>query len=213
MRKQMKKVFVFLFLMVVDVHLINAQSSPDSRPNILLIVADDLGYADLGCYGGEIKTPNIDQLAKQGVLFTQFHTSPLCAPTRSMILLGNDNNVAGMGAMFSVEGTPRAGKPGYEGHLTDRIVTVAQILKDGGYQTFMSGKWHLGSEDEFIPYAKGFEKSFALLNGAANHFNNNPIFIDEPPQYRQDNQVVQFPPESFSTDVYTNKMIGFIKDD
>jgi arylsulfatase A-like enzyme len=209
---QFIKMIILFFLILGDMRPSFAQSKPDLRPNILLIVADDLGYTDLGCFGGDIKTPNIDLLAKQGILFTQFHTSPLCAPTRSMILSGNDNHVAGMGSMFSVEGTPRAGKPGYEGHLTDRIVTVAQILKDGGYQTFMSGKWHLGSEDEFIPYAKGFEKSFALLNGAANHFNNNPIFIDEPPQYRQDNQVVQFPPESFSTDVYTNKMIGFIKD-
>jgi arylsulfatase A-like enzyme len=211
MRRQMKKVFVFLFLMVVDVHLINAQSSPDSRPNILLIVADDLGYADLGCYGGEIKTPNIDQLAKQGVLFTQFHTSPLCAPTRSMILSGNDNHVAGMGAMGSVKGTPREGKEGYEHHLTDRIVTVAQVLKDGGYQTFMSGKWHLGSGDEYIPYAKGFEKSFALIPGAANHFSNKKIIVQEPMQFREDQKVVLFPEGSYSSDVYTEKMIGFIK--
>ena len=106
-----------------------------------------------------------------------------------MILSGNDNHVAGMGSMFPVKGTPREGKPGYEHHLTDRIVTVAQLLKDGGYQTFMAGKWHLGFEDAYIPYAKGFEKSFALLNGGANHFNNNQIFVNEPPQYRQDNQV------------------------
>ncbi|HEY4937181.1 MAG TPA: arylsulfatase [Puia sp.] len=189
----------------------NAQTT-DSRPNILLIVTDDLGYTDLGCYGGNIKTPNIDLLAKQGILFTHFHTSPLCAPTRSMILSGNDNHVAGMGSMIPVKGTPREGKTGYEGHLTDRIVTVAQVLKDGGYQTFMSGKWHLGSEDAYIPYSKGFERSFALMNGAANHFNNSQIFFNEPPQYRQDSQVVLFPEGSFSTDVYTDKMIRFIKD-
>jgi arylsulfatase len=128
-----------------------------------------------------------------------------------MILSGNDNHVAGMGSMFSVKGTPREDKPGYERHLTDRIVTVAQLLKDGGYQTFMAGKWHLGYEDAYIPYAKGFEKSFALLNGGANHFNNSQVFVDEPPQYRLDNQVVLFPEGSFSTDVYTEKMISFIK--
>ena len=139
--------FIILFLISIGTHPVLAQSKSDLRTNILLIVADDLGYSDLGCYGGEIKTPNIDLLAKQGILFTHFHTSPLCAPTRSMILSGNDNHVAGMGSMFSVEGTPRAGKPGYEQHLTDRIVTIAQLLKDGGYQTFMSGKWHLGSRD------------------------------------------------------------------
>lgn len=189
---------------------ISAQSKPDKRPNILLIVADDLGYADLGCYGGEINTPNIDLLAKKGLLFNNFHTAPLCAPTRSMILSGNDNHVAGMGSMFSVKGTPREGKTGYERHLTDRIVTIAQLLKDGGYQTFMAGKWHLGSENAYIPYAKGFEKSFALLNGGANHFNNMSILGNEPPQFRLDNHVVLFPDGSFSTDVYTNKMEEYI---
>jgi len=212
MRGQITKTFVLLFLLVLDIQPLTAQSNSDSRPNILLIVADDLGYADLGCYGGEIKTPNIDLLAKQGILFTHFHTSPLCAPTRSMILSGNDNHVAGMGSMFSVNGTSREGKPGYEQHLTNRIVTVAQVLKDGGYQTFMTGKWHLGAQDAYIPYAKGFEKSFALMNGGANHFNNSPISPNNPPQFRQDSQVVLFPERSYSTDVYTEKMIGFIKD-
>jgi arylsulfatase A-like enzyme len=188
-----------------------AQLKKNDRPNILLIVADDLGYTDLGCYGGDIKTPNIDLLASRSLFFTNFHTAPLCAPTRSMILSGNDNHVAGMGSMFSVKGTTREGKPGYEHHLTDRIVTVAQVLKNGGYQTFMAGKWHLGSEDAYIPYAKGFEKSFALLNGGANHFNNNQIFVNEPPQYRLDNKTVLFPEGKFSTDVYTDNMIEFIK--
>jgi len=187
-----------------------AQPADASRPNILMIVADDLGYADLGCYGGEIKTPNIDELAGKSILFTHFHTSPLCAPTRSMLLSGSDNHIAGMGSMFSVDGTNRAGKTGYEHHLTDRIVTIAQLLKDGGYQTFMSGKWHLGSARDQIPYSKGFEKSFALMNGAANHFNNHPFSPNEPSQYRLDSNSVLYPEGVFSTDVYTDKMIAYI---
>ncbi len=181
------------------------------RLNILLIVADDLGYTDLGCFGGDINTPNIDELAKNGLLFNRFHTAPLCAPTRSMILSGNNNHVAGIGSMFPVDNTSRQGKPGYEHHLSDRIVTVAQLLKDGGYQTFMAGKWHIGSEDACIPYAKGFEKSFALLEGGANHFGNNAIFENRPPQYREDNKAVQFPEGRFSTEVYTDKMMGYIQ--
>jgi len=187
-----------------------AQPADASRPSILMIVADDLGYADLGCYGGEIKTPNIDELAGKSILFTHFHTSPLCAPTRSMLLSGSDNHIAGMGSMFSVDGTNRAGKTGYEHHLTDRIVTIAQLLKDGGYQTFMSGKWHLGSARDQIPYSKGFEKSFALMNGAANHFNNHPFSPNEPSQYRLDSNSVLYPEGVFSTDVYTDKMIAYI---
>src|SRR5215207_9768833 len=115
-----------IFLLVLFTNINNsaiAQLKQNSKPNILLIVADDLGYTDLGCYGGDIKTPNIDQLAKQGLQFTNFHTSPLCAPTRAMLLSGNDNHVAGIGSMFPVTGTPREGKPGYERHLTDRVVT------------------------------------------------------------------------------------------
>jgi arylsulfatase A-like enzyme len=209
---QNKIIQIFLLLIISIIYNpLQAQLKKNNRPNILLIVADDLGYTDLGCYGGDIKTPNIDLLAAKALLFTNFHTAPLCAPTRSMILSGNDNHVAGMGSMFSVKGTTREGKPGYEHHLTDRIVTVAQLLKNGGYQTFMAGKWHLGSEDAYIPYAKGFEKSFALLNGGANHFNNDQIFVNEPPQYRLDNKTVLFPEGKFSTDVYTDKMIEFIK--
>ncbi len=200
-----------LLLFLVFYNWVHAQHIQNKKPNILWIVADDLGYTDLGCYGGDIKTPNIDLLAKNGLQFTRFHTSPLCAPTRAMLLSGNDNHVAGMGSMFPVKGTPREGKPGYERHLSSRIVTVAQLLKDGGYQTLMAGKWHLGYEDDYTPYAKGFEKSFVLLNGAGNHFNNNPIFSDDPPQYRQDDQTILFPEARFSTDVYTEKMIAYIK--
>ncbi|HET6768013.1 MAG TPA: sulfatase-like hydrolase/transferase, partial [Chitinophagaceae bacterium] len=142
---QKKTTNVFLLLIVLGMNIpAKPQKQQVSRPNILLIVADDLGYTDLGCYGGEIQTPNIDRLAKRGIQFTNFHTSPLCAPTRSMLLSGNDNHVAGMGSMFPVKGTSREGKIGYEQHLTDRIVTVSQLLKDGGYQTFITGKWHLG---------------------------------------------------------------------
>lgn len=206
------RIFFLLLIFISNNDPAKSQTKPTNRPNIVLIVADDLGYTDLGCYGGEIKTPNIDLLAKRGLQFTNFHTSPLCAPTRSMILSGNDNHVAGMGSMFPVKGTSREGKPGYEGHLTERIVTVSQLLKDGGYQTFMAGKWHLGFEDAYIPYAKGFDKSFVLLNGGATHFDNNPIMANEPPMYRLDNQAILFPEGEYSTDLYTKKMIGFMND-
>jgi arylsulfatase len=203
---------VILFSLFLSISIpAKPQKQQISKPNILLIVADDLGYTDLGCYGGEIKTPNIDRLAKRGIQFTNFHTSPLCAPTRSMLFSGNDNHVAGMGSMFPVKGTSREGKIGYEQHLTDRIVTVSQLLKDGGYQTFITGKWHLGFEDAYIPFAKGFEKSFILLNGGANQFNNDKMLANEPPRYRLDSQVVLFPEGRFSTDVYTEKMLTFIR--
>jgi arylsulfatase A-like enzyme len=211
----MKKLISKLGLLTIATCLnivATSQTNNSVRPNILLIVADDLGYTDLGCYGGDIKTPNIDRLAKKGIQFTNFHTAPLCAPTRAMLFSGNDNHVAGIGSMFPVKGTSREGKPGYEGYLTDRIVTVAQLLSDGGYQTFIAGKWHIGFQDFSIPYAKGFEKSFVLLNGGGNHFNNEPFIQNEAPQYRENDQKVLFPDGKYSTDVYTEKMIGFIKE-
>jgi arylsulfatase A-like enzyme len=206
---------VILFSLFILAGFNNRKTDPKqdkpARPDILLIVADDLGYTDMGCFGGDIHTPNIDALAAKGLLFNRFHTSPICAPTRSMILTGNNNHVAGMGCMFPVNGTPRQGKPGYERHLTERVVTVAQLLKDGGYQTFMAGKWHLGGSMPFIPVSQGFEKSFALVGGAANHFGNKAIFENQPTQYLQDSTVVLFPENKFSSDVYTEKMITFIK--
>ena len=111
----MKKLIGKLGLLIIVTSLnitATAQTKNSVRPNIVLIVADDLGYTDLGCYGGDIKTPNIDQLAKKGIQFTNFHTAPLCAPTRAMLFSGNDNHVAGIGSMFPVKGTSREGKPG-----------------------------------------------------------------------------------------------------
>ena len=203
--------WLFLFLITGCNNNNGTKSTQPNRPNILLIVSDDLGYTDLGCFGGDINTPNIDSLARNGLLFNRFHTSPICAPTRCMILSGNNNHVAGMGSMFSVDSTSRAGKPGYEHHLSDRIVTISQLLKDGGYQTFMAGKWHVGSSDAHTPYARGFEKSFSLLDGGANHFGNSAIFENKPPQYREDSLHVQFPEGKYSTDVYTDKMIKYIE--
>src|SRR6187551_3255123 len=114
----MKNIIIFSSVLMLTSFNDNkkvSSSIKQVRTNILLIVADDLGYTDLGCYGGDILTPNIDALATQGIVFNNFHTSPICAPTRSMILTGNNNHVAGLGSMFPVTGTPRQGKPGYEG--------------------------------------------------------------------------------------------------
>jgi arylsulfatase A-like enzyme len=147
-------------------------SAEERRPNILLIVADDLGYADLGSFGGEINTPNIDALASTGVRFTDFHTSAVCSPSRSMLLSGVDNHTAGLGNMAEFMAPNQAGKPGYEGHLSDRVATVAELLSGSGYDTFMAGKWHMGEEPEQWPAARGFGRDLTLIPGGGSHLDD-----------------------------------------
>ncbi|MDN3204122.1 arylsulfatase [Algoriphagus sediminis] len=176
------------------------------RPNILLIVADDLGYADLGSYGGDIDTPNLDQLASQGLRFSRFHASPYCAVSRSMFLTGNDNHIAGMGVQGRIQELT-----GYEGYLTDRIVTVPELLQSAGYHTYMAGKWHLGREPEHHPGEKGFEKYFMTSEGGANHYNNLGILPQAPnSKYFENGKEVEWPEDAYSTDFYTDKLIEYI---
>lgn len=149
-----------------------AATAQEVRPNILLIVADDAGYADLGSFGGEIETPNLDALAAEGVRFTQFMTSATCSPSRSMLLSGADNHIAGLGSMAEFPAPNQAGVPGYEGYLNDRVVTVAEILRDAGYDTFMAGKWHMGEEPQHWPAARGFIRDLALIPGGGSHLDD-----------------------------------------
>jgi arylsulfatase len=182
-----------------------------SRPNVLLIVADDVGYGDIGAYGSEIPTPNLDRLADEGTLFTNFHVAAVCSPTRAMLLTGVDNHLAGMGGaggVFAVK--EQQGKSGYEGHLNQNVVTVATLLKEAGYHTYMAGKWHLGTEQEHSPHAKGFERTFALINGAANNFDACPLWGGKP-LYRENGKPASRPPNYYSTDLYTDKIIEYIK--
>lgn len=139
----------------------------DQRPNILLVMADDMGWSDLGSFGSEIDTPNLDALAQQGVKFTDFHVSVSCSPTRSMLLSGTDNHLAGLGNMGEMLTPEQRGKPGYEGHLNNRVVSLAEVLQTGVYHTYMAGKWHLGHNPENFPHARGFERSFSMLLGGA----------------------------------------------
>ncbi len=200
----------FLLIILCCLFCSFKKQKPDKTPNIVLIVADDLGYSDLGCFGSEIATPNIDALAKEGQLFTNFYTESTCSPSRAMLLTGTDNHISGLGDMAErVSSVPgEMGQPGYEGYLNNRVVSVAQLLKDAGYHTYIAGKWHLGLTADQSPHAKGFERSFALLDAAANHFYPDNLSTS----FWEDDHFAKYPNGQYSTDVYTDKMISFIKD-
>ena len=137
----------------------------DESPNILLIVADDFGWSDLKPYGGDIIAPNLDKLANESLVFTNFHTMPVCSPSRSVFLTGVDPHNNGMGTMDVILTPNQKGQPGYETYLNDKVTTVAQTLNDSGYHTYTTGKWHLGKNIQNWPINRGFEESFTLLHG------------------------------------------------
>lgn len=193
------------------------------QPNILLIVADDLGFSDLGAFGGEIQTPNLDGIALEGLRLTNFHTASTCSPTRSMLLSGTDHHLAGLGSMAEAIRPEQQGQPGYEGYLNDQVAALPELLHDAGYYTVMSGKWHLGLTPDRFPARRGFEKSFTLLPGAANHYAFEPnIPEDEIPGllkvtrglYAEDDQYITSLPEDFySSDYFTDRLLDYLNDD
>jgi arylsulfatase len=199
---------------------VNAEESLQSgqknkRPNFLLIVADDLGYSDLGSYGGEIKTPVLDDLAQQGMRYTNFYVSPTCSVSRSMLLSGTDNHVAGLGNMGELAAPNQVGNPGYEGVLNKRVATVAELLQDNGYHTYMVGKWHLGMKPDQIPHARGFERDFSTMVGGGSHFDdawNIEWQIPKMPYTEDGRPVEELPKDFYSTKTYTDKTLQFIEE-
>lgn len=191
-----------------------SQTGENIHPNILLIVADDLGFSDTQPFGGEISTPNLNRLADNGVRFTRFHTSSLSAPTRAMLLTGIDNHQCGLGNMPSGHGENQYMQPGYEGYLNGRSMTIAELLRNNNYYTCMAGKWHLGALKGYTPHDKGFQHSFALLAGGACHFSNVfPLSEGERPVtfYMEDGEKIdKLPDDFYSSITYTDKIMEYI---
>jgi arylsulfatase A-like enzyme len=183
-----------------------------SKPNIILIVADDLGFSDIGPFGGDIQTPVLDKLAKESMLFSDFHVLPTCSPTRSALLTGNDNHIAGLGIMGEASYPELKGLPGYSGHLNDQVVTIPEILQEHGYHTYMAGKWHLGEKEGQTPVDRGFEKSFALLQGGGSHFaDQKPLSPPQVMDYRVNGiKVSKLPADFYSARNYTDTLLTYI---
>ena len=190
--------------MLIALSTTSAAVAAASRPNIVVILVDDMGFSDLGCYGSEIPTPHLDSLAGGGLRFTQFYNTARCCPTRAALLTGLYSHQAGVGHM-----TDDKGLPGYQGRLNDRCVTMAEVLRPAGYFTAMTGKWHVGQNYGVTPWGRGFDRS---LNAAAGGFffpshpraelflNGEKIANDDP----------RLPANWYSTDLWTSYGLKFI---
>ena len=159
---------VFIFILIVTASCQQKEPETENRPNIVLIMSDDMGYSDIGCYGSEIETPVLDGLAENGVRFSQFYNTARCCPTRASLLTGLYPSQTGMGFMNGDEG-----QPGYRGEIGNQCVTIAEVLKPAGYRTYMSGKWHVSRNTNDIdslkynwPLQRGFEKFYGTITGA-----------------------------------------------
>ena len=213
----MKIKLCILTAIAVTCSLTLVEASEDTtkskRPNVLILIADDMGYSDIGAFGSEIQTPNIDTLAKGGISFTNFHVGGTCSPTRTMLISGVDNHLAGLGNMHEIMADNQFGKPGYEGYLNTSVVSIATVLKDAGYHTYMAGKWHLGGNKESIPYARGFEESFALAESGADNWVEMPYApMYERVHYFENEHEVKLPTKDYySSDFYTQRIIDNIE--
>ena len=189
---------------------LSSVQAQDKKPNILLIIADDMGYSDITCFGGEIQTPHIDALAMSGIRATNFYVAPTCSPTRSMLLSGCDHHIAGFGNMDELAGPKQKGQPGYEGYLNNRVVPVAKVLREAGYHTYWAGKSHMGYEPSQWPAAMGFERDFTLLQGGGSNWSDMTYPNPAHPHLTftlNGKPLDKLPDDHFSSEAYTNFII------
>jgi len=190
---------------------LGAQAAQSKRPNIVILLADDWGFSDVGAFGGEIATPNIDALAAKGVRFSNFHVAGSCSPTRAMLQTGVINHRAGLGNMPETIPPEHLGKPGYETHLNNRVVTIAEQLRAVGYRTYLSGKWHLGHTPNTLPTARGYDHALALAQSGADNFEDKPnLLIYDKTEWTEDGKPAKLPKRFYSSTLIVDKMIGYI---
>ena len=199
-----------IFLIIAFILFSSYKKIPvDSRPNIIYIMVDDMGYSDLGCYGGEVSTPNIDQLAANGIKLKKFYNNSRCCPTRASLLTGQYPHTVGMGGMVGLSKAPIEHGP-YQGFLNDSFPTIAEELKKVGYSTYMSGKWHVGERPEHWPLKRGFDRYYGLISGASSFFEITPAERDKR-RFVLDDKDYEIPKEGhYMTDAFTDHAMGYL---
>ena len=182
------------------------QAQAPGRPHIVLIMCDDMGFSDLGCYGSEINTPHIDSLARAGVRFTQFKNTGRSCPSRASLLTGRYQHTVGMGWMTAVD----EHRPGYRGQITDTVPTISEVMRSNGYRTYMSGKWHVTLDEHFdrpdgsYPTQRGFDEYYGCLSGGGSYYTPTPV-------YRNLTRITDFPEDYYYTTAITDSATAFIR--
>lgn len=199
-------------LLVVGIYLLTVSSisslaQKSSKPNIILVMVDDMGYSDIGSYGSEINTPNLDKLAQEGIRFREFYNNSICAPTRSSLVTGQYQHKAGVG-YFDVN----LGSPAYQGYLNKESLTIAEVLKANGYSTLMSGKWHLGKDSLAWPNQRGFEQFYGFVSGASNYFDIGKYGQAAPVVLVNNNKKLNLKEGEYLTNTITDNAIEFLNE-
>ncbi|RAJ08178.1 arylsulfatase [Chitinophaga skermanii] len=201
------KNIITLFTCLLLVQLVSAQKKTQ-QPNIILIMVDDMGWSDIGPYGSEISTPNLDRLAAEGLRLQEFYNNSICAPTRASLLTGQFAHKAGIG-YFNVN----LGLPAYQGYLNRESLTLAEVLKEAGYSTLMSGKWHVGDDSLSWPNQRGFDQFFGFIGGASNYFDIAPYKEKAPPvQLVENNRAINLQPGKYLTDEIAGHAVQFLEE-
>lgn len=204
---------LLLFTFLITAGLTFAYSQTDSvkaNPNIVLILVDDSGLMDFGAFGGEARTPNIDRLAQDGFMFTNMHASPVCAPSRAMLITGTDSHLAGVANLPEMLPDEYQTKPGYRGELNDKVQTIATRLKEANYNTYAIGKWHLGHDENTLPTARGFDRSYILGGSGASNYDSRGYLPQKPvAHWYADGEEVELPEDFYSSKTYIDKTILF----
>ncbi|MFT4760921.1 MAG: arylsulfatase A-like enzyme [Paraglaciecola sp.] len=210
----MQKLISLIGCLLLFLNILAQEDSTYQRPNIVLILADDVALMDFGVYGGEAATPNIDRLATRGTMFTNYHASPMCAPSRAMLLTGVDNHLTGVPNLPLFLPQEYKNRPGYEGILNDKVKTLATRLKSIGYNTYMTGKWHLGHTPNTLPSKRGFDRTYILNASGADNFEHKPYLpIQRKPPWYADGKLVDLPEDFYSSKFLVDRMMNFMEEE
>jgi arylsulfatase/uncharacterized sulfatase len=217
-----KKRLSFFCWVLMCISGVMAAQSPTSlapngvkRPNLVVLVADDWGFTDLGAFGGEIETPHLNALAQRGMRFSNFHVAASCSPTRSMLLTGVDNHLNGVGNLREAMPIAHQGRPGYLGSMSQGVVTVASLLQDSGYRTYVTGKWNVGSEPHNLPNRRGFDRSIVQGDTGSDNWIPSQRYLPHSAkvEWFEDGKPAHMPEEFYSSTYFVDRMMGYLKQD